>query len=148
MTFVLPARSRVILQIRVFFVFVISEAGALYSAILLSPLFYVLTSFLFAIFLFAVFYYIPCFIKTTVICVSKEGVVVKYGVFIKTEKIMPALRLIYVETHQTLLARAMGLCAVSFLGAKVRITTPEMPLSDAEKIINLAKTAKENEKDE
>lgn len=145
MTCNLPYKTCTLLRIRVVLLILVLEAGPVYMAIALSKYFYILVAVLGLLCLFFLCFYIPRFVKSTEITVSNDGVVVKYGVFYKTEKIMPILRLIFMETYQTPLARLMGLCAVSFLGAKSRVTIPEISKTDAEKLFALVKGSKSGE---
>ena len=82
----------------------------------------------------ALWYYIPAFVGSFSLFVSEKGIVMRRGVFLKTERIMPEARLVFVQSNTTPLSRAMGLCSLSFLAAKARVTTLELGKKDAEEI--------------
>ena len=135
MKITLPRKTRLLLQIR-------AAAAALAAAALwaylgsgVSPAFFIPAELTVALYPIVAFYYIPRFVNGVYIYLSTAGVAVKYGVFIKTEQILPALRAVYTQTRQTPLAKAMGLCAVSFSGARAKIRLPEIPKTDAERLL-------------
>ena len=82
-----------------------------------------------------VLWYIPRFIGSYIIYFSKESVVIKRGVVIKTTHIMPFSRLIYTQTFTTPTAKLLGLTAVTLKAARSRLIIPEMSLEDAKLMI-------------
>ena len=134
-----PSKTRTLLQVRAAAVALVLSAVPVYLGIRFSFYAYFAAAFLVLLCLFAVFFYIPRFVKSISVTVTEEGVAVKYGVFFKTEQIMPALRTVYTELRQTPLAKRMGLCSVSFSGAKAKVTVPEIAVEDAEKITKMCK---------
>ncbi len=134
MTVTPPKKTGTLLKIRLGIIFLLLSAIIVYLSFLFSfALLYALIP-LFALYLFVSFFYIPRFISSTSVYVSSEGVTVTYGVFIKTEHILPVLRLIFTETTVTPLSRAFGVCSVSFSGVKAKVKTPEILIADAIKI--------------
>lgn len=83
----------------------------------------------------SVLWYIPRFIGSYIIYFSKESVVIKRGVVIKTTHIMPFSRLIYTQTFTTPIAKLLGLTAVSLKAARSTLIIPEMSLEDAKQMI-------------
>lgn len=83
----------------------------------------------------SVLWYIPKFIGSYIIYFSKESVVIKRGVIIKTTHIMPFSRLIYTQTFTTPIAKLSGLTAVSLKAARSTLIIPEMSLEDAKQMI-------------
>lgn len=148
MKFTLPKKTRTLLQIRAVIITAFVCVVPAYLGVVLSPYAYIAAAVLIVLCVFTVLFYIPRFVKGASLSVTKEGVVVKYGLFYKFEQIMPVLRLVFVETHQTPVARIMGLCAVSFLGVKARVTFPEIDKKDAERLTAFVRAVGEGDLDE
>ena len=134
MTFTPPKKTGTLLIIRLGIIFVLLSALMVYLSFLFSfTLLYSLIP-LFALYLIVSFFYIPRFVESVSISISSKGVTVGYGVFIKTEHILPILRLIFTEITVTPLSRAFGVCSISFSGVKAKVKTPEILIADAMKI--------------
>ena len=142
MTVTLPKKTSVLLIIRLFIIMVALFGINIYLSYLISfKLLYGLAVIFTAFLLISVFY-IPRFVASAKIVVSSKGITVSYGVFIKTEHILPMLRLIFTETAETPLSRAFGLTSISFFGAKARVNTPEISKTDALKITKYIESEK------
>lgn len=92
----------------------------------------------------AVFWYLPALIHSFKADISAAGIVIKRGVIVKTERIMPETRLVFVKVAATPLSLIFGLKTVSFLAAKARVSTFELKSGDAERIISFIKQVNEN----
>ena len=64
------------------------------------------------------FIYLPFFFKTYKIILSNDAVIVKFGIFIKAEHIMPYKRMIYAQSFESPLARVLGVAAVRLMAAR------------------------------
>ena len=86
--------------------------------------------------LLVAFIYLPFFFKSYKIILSNDAVVVKYGIFIKAEHIMPYKRMIYAQSFETPLARIFGIKAVRLKAARSYLLIAEIEKESAQKIID------------
>ncbi|MBO5211184.1 MAG: PH domain-containing protein [Clostridia bacterium] len=82
------------------------------------------------------FLYLPFFFKTYKIILSNDAVIVKYGIFIKAEHIMPYKRMIYAQSFETPLARLWGVAAVRLKAARSYLLVAEIEKESARSIID------------
>ena len=82
------------------------------------------------------FVYLPFFFKTYKIILSNDAVIVKYGIFIKVEHIMPYKRMIYAQSFETPLARVLGVTAVRLKAARSYLLVAETEKESAQAIID------------
>ena len=82
------------------------------------------------------FVYLPFFFKTYKIILSNDAVIVKYGIFIKVEHIMPYKRMIYAQSFETPLARILGVTAVRLKAARSYLLVAETEKESAQAIID------------
>ena len=86
--------------------------------------------------LIASFVYLPLFFKTYKIILSNDVVIVKFGIFIKAEHIMPYKRMIYAQSFETPLARVLGVAAVRLKAARSYLLVAEIEKESAKAIID------------
>ncbi len=94
-------------------------------------------------FLSAVIVYLRLFLKKYSITVGRNAIIVKSGVIIKTERVLPLPRLIYAERFTTPLSRLMGLSQLSLRAVKVNIITAELEKESVEKIVDVIRNCGE-----
>ena len=135
----LPERTRTLLRIRAAAVTLLLSTFFAYIGFNYTFYAYFAAALADLICAFLLFFYFPRFTNGVFLFVSKKGVYARYGVFIKTERVMPDLRLICCETRQTFLSKRMKLCAVRFTGAGVKISLPEIAVADAARILELCR---------
>lgn len=82
------------------------------------------------------FLYLPFFFKTYKIILSNDAVIVKYGIFIKVDHIMPYKRMIYAQSFQTPLARLMHISAVRLKAARSYLLVAEIDQDSAQAILD------------
>lgn len=82
------------------------------------------------------FVYLPLFFKTYKIILSNDAVIVKYGILIKVEHIMPYKRMIYAQSFETPLARILGVTAVRLKAARSYLLVAEIEKESAQAIID------------
>lgn len=82
------------------------------------------------------FVYLPFFFKTYKIILSNDAVIVKYGILIKVEHIMPYKRMIYAQSFETPLARILGVAAVRLKAARSYLLVAEVEKESAQSIID------------
>ena len=82
------------------------------------------------------FIYLPFFFKTYKIILSNDAVIVKFGIFIKAEHIMPYKRMIYAQSFETPLARVLGVAAVRLKAARSYLLVAEIEKESARAIID------------
>ncbi len=86
--------------------------------------------------LIVAFVYLPFFFKTYKIILSNDAVIVKYGILIKVEHIMPYKRMIYAQSFETPLARILGVAAVRLKAARSYLLVAEIEKESARAIID------------
>ena len=77
------------------------------------------------------FVYLPFFFKTYKIIISNDAVIVKYGILIKVEHIMPYKRMIYAQRFETPLARILGVAAIRLKAARSHLLVAEIEKDSA-----------------
>ena len=82
------------------------------------------------------FIYLPFFFKTYKIILSNDAVIVKFGIFIKAEHIMPYKRMIYAQSFESPLARVLGVAAVRLKAARSYLLVAEIEKESARAIID------------
>lgn len=82
------------------------------------------------------FVYLPKFFSDYRIEVKKDAVLVVYGVFIRTTRIMPYGRLVYTGSYATPLSRRQKLMGLSLRAARGVLFLPEIEMQQANLIIN------------
>ncbi len=85
------------------------------------------------------FLYIPKYFERYTIMVSRNALIIKSGIFLKHERIMPNPRLIYIERYFTPLSKAFGVCGLILHATKAATVTAEMKTADIEKIMEAIK---------
>ena len=90
------------------------------------------------------FLYLPIFFKKYKIVLTNDAVVVKYGIFIKTEHIMPYKRMIYAQSFETPLARKFGIAAVRLKAARSYLLVAETEKQSVEAIIDFLAEGERN----
>ncbi len=68
--------------------------------------------------LFLALWYLPRRRRNYKITLSEHALLLQQGVFLHTQYLLPAPRMIYAELHSTPLTRAMGLCGLSLRAAR------------------------------
>ena len=82
------------------------------------------------------FIYMPFFFKSYRIILTNDAVIVKFGILIKVEHIMPYKRMIYAQSFATPLARILGVAAVRLKAARSYLLVAEIEKSDVQAIID------------
>ena len=82
------------------------------------------------------FVYLPFFFKTYKIILSNDAVIVKFGILIKIEHIMPYKRMIYAQSFETPLSRVLGIAAVRLKAARSYLLVAEIEKESARAIID------------
>lgn len=131
MTFSLPKKTRILWQIRIFFVFaLLCVSVAFFSR---YTLWFLLPAAIIAMLgLVAAFVYIPFYFKSYLITVDTNSIIITKGIFIKTTQIMPFPRLVFAQSFTTPIASAMKLKCVMLKAARGWILIPEIESVDAE----------------
>ena len=131
----LPKKTTWLWFVRVIFITFIVSVLCLYFA----PLFSLLKIAAIVIAVLGVilaFVYLPFFFKTYKIILSNDAVIVKYGILIKVEHIMPYKRMIYAQSFETPLARILGVAAVRLKAARSYLLVAEIEKESAQSIID------------
>lgn len=87
--------------------------------------------------------YTHLFLKSFTLQINSSAAVAKFGVFIKSQIILPNIRYVFVQSYTTPLAGLFKVRALVLAGVKTRIFVPEIGKEDAEKIIELLNSEKE-----
>lgn len=80
------------------------------------------------------FLYLPRYIRSYCVTVGSNSLIIKSGIFIKKERIMPQHRLIYTERRTTPLARRFNLSSLSLRAARAVTFTIELDKNDIDEI--------------
>ncbi len=131
----LPKKSVWLWMVRIVVITFMLVAGCYYFAPLFSPL--KIAAIVIGILgLIIAFGYLPLLFKTYKIILSNDAVIVKFGVFIKVEHIMPYKRMIYAQSFETPLARLLGVAAVRLKAARSYLLVAEVEKESARAIID------------
>ncbi len=90
-----------------------------------------------ALLLSAVIVYLRFYFKKYSITVDKGAIIVKSGVIIRTERLLPAPRLIFAESFTTPLSRLLGLSQLSLRAIKVNLITAELTKAQTKSILGV-----------
>lgn len=83
------------------------------------------------------FAYLPVFLKSYSITVDKNAVIIRRGVFIKRESVMPQPRLVYAEHITTPTARLFSVSAIAFRAARAVTLTVELEKEEVREILEV-----------
>ena len=131
----LPKRTSWLWFVRVIFITFILVALCFYFSPLFSPL-KIVAVIIGIIGVLLAFISLPFFFRTYKIILSKDVVIVKYGILIKVEHIMPYKRMIYAQSFETPLARILGVTAVRLKAARSYLLVAEIEKESAQEIID------------
>lgn len=131
----LPKKTTILWQIRVIVVTFILASLCLYFVPFFS--FLKVAAIVIAVLgVLIAFLYLPFFFKTYKIILSNDAVIVKFGIIIKLEHIMPYKRMIYAQSFETPMARIMGVTAVRLKAARSYLLVAEIEKESAQSIID------------
>ena len=131
----LPKKTTWLCFVRVILITFILDVLCLYFSPLFSPL-KIAAIVIGVIGFILAFVYLPFFFKTYKIILSNDAVIVKYGILIKVEHIMPYKRVIYAQSFETPLARILGVAAVRLKAARSYLLVAEIEKESAQSIID------------
>ena len=140
----LPKKTTLLWQIRIIIITFILVAACLYF----EPLFSFLKIFAIVIGIIGIilaFLYLPFFFKSYKIILSNDAVIVKFGIIVKIEHIMPYKRMIYAQSFETPLARIFGIAAVRLKAARSYLLVAEIEKEAAQTIIDFLAEGELNE---
>ena len=86
-----------------------------------------------------VFIYLPKYFERYTITIKENAFLIKSGVFLKHERIMPNPRLIYIERYFTPLSKCFGVCGLILHATRAATITAEMKNSDIDEIMEAIK---------
>ena len=140
----LPKKTTLLWQVRIIIITFILVAACLYF----EPLFSFLKIAAIVIGIIGIilaFLYLPFFFKSYKIILSNDAVIVKFGIIVKIEHIMPYKRMIYAQSFETLLARIFGIAAVRLKAARSYLFVAEIEKEAAQTIIDFLAEGEPNE---
>lgn len=138
MTFALPQKTRILWQIRAFFILVLLYAVVVsFCRIFLTAL--LPTTIVLAIGSVFVLLYISIYLKQYKINVNSSVLYITKGVFIKTTIIIPHIRLAYIKSFATPMMGWLKLRCIILKVARGWVLVPELDVINAEKLIKLVK---------
>lgn len=82
-----------------------------------------------------IFAYIPNYFKAYSISLSQNALIVKSGVLLKTERIMPEPRMLYAESYHTPLSKAFGLSGLMLRASRAATFCAELKEKDINEIL-------------
>ena len=140
----LPKKTVWLWMVRIVVITFILVAGCFYLTPLFSPL--KIAAIVIGILgLIIAFVYLPFFFKSYKIILSNDAVIVKFGILIKAEHIMPYKRMIYAQSFETPLARLLGVAAVRLKAARSYLLVAEIEKESAKAIIDFLAEGESNE---
>lgn len=140
----LPKKTTLLWQVRIIIITFILVAACLYF----EPLFSFLKIAAIVIGIIGIilaFLYLPFFFKSYKIILSNDAVIVKFGIIVKIEHIMPYKRMIYAQSFETPLARIFGIAAVRLKAARSYLFVAEIEKEAAQTIIDFLAEGEPNE---
>ncbi len=81
------------------------------------------------------FLYIPLYFKQYSLTICDNAVIIKSGVFVRHERIMPNPRLIYTERYRTPVSRAFGVSGLVLRATRAATFTAELSDADITEIL-------------
>lgn len=81
------------------------------------------------------FLYLPHYFKHYSLTLCDNAVIIKSGVFVRHERIMPAPRLIYTERYRTPISRALGVSGLVLHATRAATFTAELRDTDIAEIL-------------
>lgn len=90
-----------------------------------------------ALLLLAVIVYLRFYFNKYSITVYKGAIIIKSGVIIRTERVLPMPRLIFAESFTTPLAKLLGLSQLSLRAIKVNLNTAELSKAEIKSILGV-----------
>ena len=85
----------------------------------------------------AVIVYLRFYFKKYCITVDKGAIIIKSGVIIRTERVLPTPRLIFAESFTTPFSRFLGLSLLSLRAIKVNLITAELTSAEIKSILGV-----------
>lgn len=82
-----------------------------------------------------IFAYIPSYFKRYSIITTKNAIIIRSGIFLKTERIMPEPRMLYAESYHTPLAKALGLSGLLLRASRAATFCAELEEKDIKEIL-------------
>lgn len=131
----LPKKTTYLWMVRIVIITFILVAACLYFSQLFSFL-KIVAVIIGILGLILTFVYLPFFFKSYRIILSNDAVIVKFGIFIKVEHIMPYKRMIYAQSYATPLARILGVAAVRLKAARSYLFVAETEIESVQAIID------------
>ncbi len=121
----LPKKTTLLWQVRIILITAVLSALCYYFSYLFS--FLQIAAIVIAVLgVLIAFLYLPFFFKSYKIILSNDAVIVKFGIIVKTDYIMPYKRMIYAQSFQTPLARIMGIAAIRLKAARSYLLVAEI----------------------
>ncbi len=81
------------------------------------------------------FLYLPLYFKQYSLTICDNAVIIKSGVFVRHERIMPTPRLIYTERYRTPVSRAFGVSGLVLRATRAATFTAELSDADITEIL-------------
>lgn len=81
------------------------------------------------------FLYLPLYFKRYSLTICDNAVIIKSGVFVRHERIMPSPRLIYTERYRTPVSRAFGVSGLVLRATRAATFTAELSDADITEIL-------------
>lgn len=140
----LPKKTTLLWQVRIIIITFILVAACLYFEPLFS--FLKIAAIIIGIIgIILAFLYFPFFFKSYKIILSNDALIVKFGIIVKIEHIMPYKRMIYAQSFETPLARIFGIAAVRLKAARSYLFVAEIEKEAAQTIIDFLAEGEPNE---
>ena len=134
-----PSKSSIILwQIRICIMSTTLCGAAIFLALNFGYMFFAVKVLIIALILVSfglVFWYIPTYFKNYELALDNRALIIKSGVFLRHERIMPEPRLIYTQRYRTPLSRAFGLSGLLLRATRAATFSAEFCDTDIDEIL-------------
>jgi len=130
----IPQKTVLLWQFRLSLIFAVVAAVSVYLSYIYLW-FLILTAIICILYFFTVFFFIPHHILSYKITVSEKAIVIKRGFLIKTEYIMPCVRMIYAESYSLHFSSKYKLSGLVLHAARGILIIAEIKSDDAAVLI-------------
>lgn len=89
--------------------------------------------------------YLPFYFKSIKIVIARDVIIIKKGIFIRREHVLPFKKLVYTVSFATPFASFFGVKAICFKAVRKTVFLPEIDKTQAKKLLSLILEGAENE---
>ena len=133
-TYTAPQKTLMLWQIRSVLLLIVIAALTIWISFL-TLYFLIVTGVTLVILAIAAYVYLPLYIKRYSVSVGPAAIIIRSGVFIRRENIMPRPRMVYAQQITSPLARIFRVSSLCLNAARASTVTLELDRKDIEEIL-------------